>query len=276
MPDFINSAIFETTQYLHPFACFTKTHPFPLHLHKHLEFIYITHGEVELHLHKKSYTLKAGDCTLITPYSLHGYSPKDNSCKRFVLVFEPETIGVLGELLLNYHPTQSVINSQKLQEALPIPLTTLFKQIANSPTQGVLEQAHQFYAIIQLLNALLPLAKLEKQASNKSTAFTQAINLCNASYDDADFSIQSIANTLHISESYIKQLFSREIGTSVKKYLTMLRIGKAETLLSQASLSIAAIAQESGFGSVRTFNRVFKEQKGITPYAFRDAAQAKS
>ncbi len=275
MTQYIDNIQYETKQYIKPFAIMTNIVPYPLHLHKHLEFLYVTEGEIELLLHKKRYTMKAGDCVLITPYTLHGYAPKSASCKRFVLVFEPESVGILGSILLDYYPSKLIINSEMLQSKLSTPLMTLFADIANKHSSEPADEAHRFMKIIQLLDAMLPLIKLKKYASSKNTAFIQAASLCNTSYEDPTFSIRSIAKMLHISESYIKQLFNKELGMSVKKYLTALRISKAETMLMQGTDSIARIAQESGFGSVRTFNRIFKEQKGETPYTFRASIHSK-
>ncbi len=269
MTQFIDNIQYETKQYIKPFALMTNIVPYPMHLHKHLEFLYVTEGETELLLHKKQYTMKTGDCVLITPYMLHGYAPKNASCKRFVLVFEPESIGTLGSILWEHYPSKPIVSSGELQSNLSTPLMTVFADIANSQNTAPTDEARRFLKIIQLLNAILPHIELKKHASNKNTAFIQAASLCNTSYEDAAFSIRSIAETLHISESYIKQLFNKELGMSVKKYLTALRVSKAETMLMQGTESIAGIAQQSGFGSVRTFNRIFKEQKGVTPYVFR-------
>ncbi len=268
----INDTIqYETKQYINPFAIVTKIVPYPLHLHKHLEFLYVIDGEMELLLHKKRYIMQTGDCVLITPYTLHGYKPKHSKCKRFILVFEPESVGTLGDLLLDYYPSSPIVQREQLQSRLPRPIEDIFSVLTNNQALSPADSTNRFLHIIYLLNALIPLIDMKKHSSNKNTAFIQAINLCNTSYDDNAFSIRSIAETLHISESYIKQLFSKELGMSVKKYLTTLRVSKAETMLSQGVESIGRIAQQSGFGSIRTFNRIFKEQKGVTPYDFRAA-----
>ena len=56
---------------------------------------------------------------------------------------------------------------------------------------------------------------------------------------------------------------------SFPEYLTQKRLKAATSLLVSTSKSMQDIAQEAGFGSVATFNRVFRKSKNCTPTQFR-------
>ena len=43
----------------------------------------------------------------------------------------------------------------------------------------------------------------------------------------------------------------------------------AAALLQGSSLPITQVAEQCGFGTIRSFNRVFLKEKGMTPSAFR-------
>ena len=45
--------------------------------------------------------------------------------------------------------------------------------------------------------------------------------------------------------------------------------GHAAALLQGSSLPITQVAEQCGFGTIRSFNRVFLKEKGMTPSAFR-------
>jgi AraC-like DNA-binding protein len=47
------------------------------------------------------------------------------------------------------------------------------------------------------------------------------------------------------------------------------RIKAAELLLVNQDISVTDAAMQSGFSSLTTFNRVFRDQKGCTPSEFR-------
>ena len=50
-----------------------------------------------------------------------------------------------------------------------------------------------------------------------------------------------------------------------------MRINRACKLLGEDSLNITEIANECGFSTIRTFNRVFLKTVGMTPKAYRNS-----
>lgn len=56
---------------------------------------------------------------------------------------------------------------------------------------------------------------------------------------------------------------------SYYSYLNQHRIMYAEKLLIDPNLSVTEVAMRSGFGSLSTFNRVFKAYKKCTPTQYK-------
>lgn len=52
-------------------------------------------------------------------------------------------------------------------------------------------------------------------------------------------------------------------------YLTNIRMEKAKKLLLSTSLSVAEVAEQSGYGDYRVFTKVFKKNEGVTPSQYR-------
>ena len=82
-------------------------------------------------------------------------------------------------------------------------------------------------------------------------------------------SLTVLAEVFHLSPQYISQLFKNEIGVGFLAYLTNIRMEKAKKLLLATSLSIAEVAEQSGYGDYRVFTKVFKKAEGITPSQYR-------
>lgn len=53
------------------------------------------------------------------------------------------------------------------------------------------------------------------------------------------------------------------------KWLNMIRLEKASELLSEEGRTLTEIAMLSGFQSIPSFNRVFREEKGMSPREYR-------
>ena len=67
------------------------------------------------------------------------------------------------------------------------------------------------------------------------------------------------------NESYISHLFSDTLHTTLTDYITALRVNDAVELLTNTDWTIGRIAEELGFGSVRSFNRAFLKRMGMPP-----------
>ena len=84
-----------------------------------------------------------------------------------------------------------------------------------------------------------------------------------------ELSLSVLAEQFHLNPQYISQLFKSEIGVNFLAYLTSIRMEKAKKLLFSTSLSVAEVAEQSGYGDYRVFTKVFKKSEGVTPSQYR-------
>ena len=84
-----------------------------------------------------------------------------------------------------------------------------------------------------------------------------------------EMSLSVLAEEFHLNAQYISELFKSEIGVGFLAYLTNIRMEKAKKLLLSTQLSVAEVAEQSGYGDYRVFTKVFKKAEGITPSQFR-------
>jgi AraC family transcriptional regulator, activator of mtrCDE len=81
--------------------------------------------------------------------------------------------------------------------------------------------------------------------------------------------LEELADRCNMSVRNFTRLFRNEMGQSAVKYIERTRIAFAcEQLLRSRDL-IATIAEENGFGSPSSFNRIFKAQMGVAPREWR-------
>jgi AraC-like DNA-binding protein len=92
---------------------------------------------------------------------------------------------------------------------------------------------------------------------------------------DPQLSIDQLAQTLGCSRHHLSQAINEQLNQSFYDYVNQHRVAEAKLLLTdpaKTSLKIAAIAYDSGFNSISTFNDVFKKIAGLTPSQFRKQA----
>ena len=103
---------------------------------------------------------------------------------------------------------------------------------------------------------------------NMNSSLEKAIDFINKNLDK-DLSIQSISQSIHISQSVLYKYFHNYFGCTVGEYINTKRIEKSIELMKNTDLSIEEISQSVGFTSATYYGRIFKNKKGITPLKFR-------
>lgn len=87
------------------------------------------------------------------------------------------------------------------------------------------------------------------------------------------WSIDSLAEEIHVNASYLSHLFKEQIGQCFTDYLASLRIAKAEELICTTNMSLSQIGEQVGYSDPNYFSRVFKKRKGIGPREFAKRAE---
>lgn len=82
-------------------------------------------------------------------------------------------------------------------------------------------------------------------------------------------SLDGVAASLDITPEYLSTLFNREMGENFSLFLKKFRISHAKRLLKGTDMKIYEIAQAVGYADPKYFNRVFKEEEGISPGDYR-------
>ncbi|MCC6767065.1 MAG: DNA-3-methyladenine glycosylase 2 family protein [Deltaproteobacteria bacterium] len=89
--------------------------------------------------------------------------------------------------------------------------------------------------------------------------------------DDAD--VGTLAGRLGIGERQLRRLFTRHLGASPIAVAQTRRILFAKQLVHETRMSMTAIAEAAGFGSLRRFNATFRDLYGTAPSALRRLAR---
>ena len=85
-----------------------------------------------------------------------------------------------------------------------------------------------------------------------------------------DLSLDDMANLAGFSKYHFSRLFKQFTNVTFYKYLNQKRIALAEKQLSDINNSITDVAINSGFSSMSSFIRMFKQIKNCTPTEFRN------
>ncbi len=89
-----------------------------------------------------------------------------------------------------------------------------------------------------------------------------------------EWSVQRLARVSHVSPAHFARSFKEAFGVPPHRYLLTRRIERATALLSESDLPITEIAFQTGWRSLGTFGRIFRDVTGESPSTLRERVQA--
>lgn len=116
----------------------------------------------------------------------------------------------------------------------------------------------------QQLSLELP---LEPRRDREKVAILQAMA---SRYDDADLDLDAVVQAAGVNRNKVNEILKAELGFTFTGYLNKLRLAEAARLLAdKGAATVSEIAYTVGYNNVSYFNKLFRQEYGCTPKAFR-------
>ena len=112
--------------------------------------------------------------------------------------------------------------------------------------------------------------RAKKISINASGSFVGRVTAYISENLGRDISMHDACEALGYEYHYFSGLFNSAFGMNFRSFVSIYRVGRACSLLSDKEKCITEVCDKCGFGSIRNFNRVFKKNVGKTPSEYRD------
>ena len=132
----------------------------------------------------------------------------------------------------------------------------------------VTDHTPDFYLMKSLLYGVIYEYRRQVVFSHQENKNEQLIDQIVRYVDDhytEEISLKSMGEALGYEPHYLSRYFHSRIPMHFSQYVNWYRVDMATELLRNTDLSITDIASRSGFQSIRSFNRVYREFTGIPP-----------
>ena len=86
---------------------------------------------------------------------------------------------------------------------------------------------------------------------------------------DHELSRKELSNQVFLSESYISHVWRSITGSSLKDYVTTVKMERAKEMLRDTTLSVSQIALMLGYTHFSYFSSTFKKKNNLTPAEYR-------
>lgn len=255
------------------------------HAHEGLEFTYIHQGTGHVVYEQRIYEVKPGALFFFQPFELHNFHIElDRSAPyiRSCIVMEPATFNSYLQhfpslqdfltYLWKGKPSDRVIYDLRENDLLISIFSRIQEKFENNCVRQVL---HEDMAIcmaffLEYLRSHWPeQTEIKAPANLRTLTHVEPAMQWIEQHFSEEFKLDSLANSLHLTPTYISALFQQHTGINITEYLTAKRIKHACLLLKSEELPIWEIGQRVGLENASYFCRMFKKHTGLSPNRYR-------
>lgn len=233
--------------------------PLP-HLHKEIEIVYVEKGKMVAFADENVCTVEEGNLYISFPNQIHYYQHGED-CRFRVLIVTPDMFFGIREQLHGNLPDSNRVALDKDD-----PAKDYILKISSIAGDAPLTEYVGWFNL--LMTRIMPKLKLVPVPMSDHTTLHSILEFCSTHYSE-ELSLDYVAGSLHLSRCYVSHLFSKKLSLGFNDYVNMLRTREACYLLQYTDKKISDISEEVGFGSIRSFNRAFLKNIGVTPAEYR-------
>ncbi|MBD2872520.1 AraC family transcriptional regulator [Paenibacillus arenilitoris] len=254
-------------------------HGFRPHRHDFLEFSFVVEGRGSESINEARHQMLPGTFTFVLPYQVHELFTEPGStlvlynCMFSMdLLMEPGREDGLLELIdRNTLPSFAQLDGGDMERMRYLVEDMYREYIGQEPWRRTMLQ-------VRLKEILACFDRYRRKDAPALAAFPPAakpkpsvwpiIQHIHLHYRD-DLALSDLANRFSLSASRISEVIKLTTGQTFVHFLHDLRLRHACSLLATTDMSVAEIALEVGYGSYKTFSRIFRETKGVVPKDYR-------
>jgi AraC-like DNA-binding protein len=255
----------------------TRDLDFVAHWHRDIELVYVCEGSIGVGINSEYRILAAGDMAVCRSNDIHYYDSKGRTSSIILLIFRPELLFPVKQRPEGLQPASAFFGgiSGVSRDRIPAILSDIVEEWKQK------QDLYSSFIRLQMTELFLTLFRCVPSYYRDSLAngtaseapedikpMQKALLYLEENYAQ-EISLEQISNEVNLSRYYFSRLFLKTTGMNFHAYLNRIRTDKAEELIRSTKKPILEIAYETGFISIRTFNRMFKAIKGCNPKSMR-------
>lgn len=244
------------------------------HAHLRFEILFMFSGEIEVTVKNEQHKLHRGDMLIVNPFEQHSYKLNDASSIGFFIMFPDNFSPQITSILSNKIFDKNIVSDSELFDSL-LPLIQHIIEHYKMHDYLMMQSDPYISGMLTVIVAILSEKIKMRSFSEKSGELMFTVLKYLHSHFTEQINARSIAEKFGYSERHFAKIFHEFSQKSLPDYITEIRLNNAITLITDGESLIDA-AQQSGFNSLATFHRVFKQKYGIPPKQYINQTVGKS
>lgn len=252
---------------------------YPPHWHEEIEIVYALEAGLKVGINQNTYVLDKGDIIIVGPGDVHYFINNTIAMKRIIIQIKLSALQEYSQLIMNKRLVNPLIQeSNKELKGVHKQLEYHILQIQDEYQHKALGyklaiKTYVFNIILLIIRHIPTIDKSDDEETKqlkKLEILERVFQYVELNFEN-DITLDQVAKVATFSTYHFTRFFKELTGMTFVTYLNTFRISKATLSLASTLNSITEISFSCGFSSIKTFNRVFKELKGVSPSAYRKA-----
>ncbi|MBP3217495.1 MAG: helix-turn-helix domain-containing protein [Lachnospiraceae bacterium] len=255
-----------------------QTDGFEAHWHRALEVIVPIENCYDAVIDQVSYHIVPGDILFIPPRAMHTLIAPESGA-RFICLFNVEIFDSLRDyvgmqtLLKNPLLISEATHGQLYGDVYSdfVQIWTEYFGDADYYEFSIYSRLLHIFSLLgrHNISTLQPFPELSPDRRRiYYERLGRALDYISKHYTES-ITLENAAVISGFSKYHFSRLFKAYMNCNFYDYLTDLRIRSAQAMLAANELPITEVALLSGFSSISTFNRTFRQKNGCTPGEYR-------
>lgn len=244
---------------------------FSPHWHPDGEFLFVRSGSIGVTINGTYKTIGPGTLVACGSLDIHSYRRVSAKTETFVVVFKPEIIQKPSTW-----PSSGILLSNIAQRAEHKEFTQKAERAMVSLYEEMTAKKSGYESIVRgILQELCGLTERELSVGTVSpepqSDFSDNMKRVQTAIEYIrekalyPIKLEDVAKVASLSPWYFSRIFKKLVGMSFIGFVNEIRIEKAEDLMANTDRTIADIAMDCGFETLRNFNRVYRSIRATTP-----------
>lgn len=241
------------------------------HFHEELEAVIVLEGTIQISTNEGLQTVSQDEICFIMPGVIHGFISKSSS--RLFLIKLPLVSEVENITLPFTRIRCSIITpTHSCYPELKKLIFEMNREHAEKRFGYEFAVKSAQFRLITILLRNLPhnfINADENEHFRSGMQLLRAVNEYIEKHYAHEIKLNDVAAYCKYSVYYFSHCFKNAAGASFCNYLTVFRLKKAVTLMTDTDAKMSEIAFACGFNDIRSFNRMFKKHFTATPTNYR-------
>ncbi len=256
-----------------------------VHSHTFFELVYVYDGACTQGISGQRLSMKTGDFCVIPPGAEHSISVFDDSIIINILLRRStlhsmfytflNTPNKLSSFFLNNIYTKRSNDYILFHSGIDSTLKEAFIWML---WESVNKQAYYYQCISNTLLLVFCLLVRNYSESVQTPLFSDRLDVQRYAIiqfiqdNYRDVTLSTVAKRFHYTNEYTSRLIKDLMGMTYSEIVRTVRIERSQDFLTNTTMTIANIAEATGYDTPEHYIRQFKKHTGLTPSAYRKQA----